>query len=129
MLKTRRRNARHLQATFKIINSMFDNPFKVPEILDGNEHAWMMFPLVTSHSKVNKKELTDYLNENLIETRDMMPIVSQPIYEDMLVPADYPVAHYIDRHGFYIGCHQDITPDDVEYIKQVVIEFFYKDDD
>lgn len=124
MLKTRNRNAKHMRAAFEIVNSINGNPFKTPQILDNNEHSWMMFPIICARSVVNKKEVTEYLNKNHIETRDMMPIVSQPIYQNMLDPHEYPVAKYIDENGFYIGCHQDIIPDDIEYVKQVLLDFF-----
>jgi len=127
MLKTRRRNARHLTAVFRYMNETFEHPFKIPEIIDGNEHSWMMYPVVLSHSQVDKKSFLKHLNENHIETRDMMPIVSQPIYTDMLVPSDYPVSKYIDENGFYIGCHQDLEPDDIEYVRQVIHDYLVTD--
>ena len=124
MLKTRRRNANHLSASLKIVNKEFDDPFLIPMTLDGNEHSWMMYPIVVRGSKIVKPDLTKYLNDHLIETRDMMPVVNQPIYSDYaLRRIDYPTAWYINDYGFYIGCHQDITPDDIEYVKQTFIEF------
>jgi dTDP-4-amino-4,6-dideoxygalactose transaminase len=83
----------------------------------------MMYPVVLAHSQVDKKTFLKHLNENHIETRDMMPIVSQPIYSDMIFPPDFPVAKYIDENGFYIGCHQDIEPDDIEYVRQVINDY------
>lgn len=125
MLRTRRRNARHLIASLRLINMTVygDNLFHAPAIVEGNEHAWMMFPIVVDPDRIQKAHLTAYLNECDIETRDMMPIVSQPIYADMLDPADYPIAKHIDENGFYIGCHQGITPEDVEYVKQCLFDY------
>lgn len=127
MLKTRHRNARHLTAVFRSLNEIFEHPFKIPEIAEDNEHSWMMFPIVMSHSMIDKKKFLKYLNQRMIETRDMMPIVSQPIYADMIDPTDFPVAKYIDENGFYIGCHQDIETDDIEYVRQVIHEYLVTD--
>jgi dTDP-4-amino-4,6-dideoxygalactose transaminase len=41
----------------------------------------------------------------------------------MIFPPDFPVAKYIDENGFYIGCHQDIEPDDIEYVRQVITDY------
>ena len=129
MLKTRRRNARHLTAVFQSLNDIFEHPFKIPEIVDGNEHSWMMYPVVLAHTQVDKKNFLKHLNDNHIETRDMMPILSQPIFEDWLPPdrLTFPVAHYIDENGFYIGCHQDLEPDDIEYVRQVITDYLSYD--
>ena len=92
--------------------------------LDGNEHSWMMYPIVVRGSKIVKPDLTKYLNDHLIETRDMMPVVNQPIYSEFNLSRDeYSTSWYINDYGFYIGCHQDITPDDIEYVKQTFLEF------
>jgi perosamine synthetase len=124
MLRTRRRNAAHLTAVIRFLNSLSDEPiFWENHILKENTHAWMMFPIVIQHPQVDKEKLTRYLNSRQIETRDMMPIVSQPIYQEMISPEDYPIASFVDRNGFYIGCHQDIEPEDIEYVRQVFTEF------
>jgi dTDP-4-amino-4,6-dideoxygalactose transaminase len=120
----RQRNARHLQAGLKGINSTYHANFTIPEIAWGNTHSWMMFPIVLDDSVMDKPHFMSYLNEWNIETRDMMPIVSQPIYQDMLDPNDYPVAKYIDGNGFYIGCHQDLEPEDIEYVLEVIRRYF-----
>lgn len=126
MLRTRRRNARHLTAIFRQINQSYGTNFKIPRIAPGNEHSWMMFPIVCDELVVKKAELLPYLNERHIETRDMMPIVSQPIYQDMIEPNDYPYALHLERNGFYLGCHQDLNDNHLEYVRQIVIEFIRK---
>ncbi len=120
----RRRNANHIGAGLKRINEIKDVGLKLPKIQPYNTHAWMMFPIVVAHSKIDKQGLVKHLNDNLIETRDMMPVVSQPIYADMLDPSDFPTAKYVDENGFYVGCHQDLEADDIEYMLQVFREYF-----
>ena len=78
-----------------------------------NGHAWMMYPIVLVGA--DKTPLVSYLNDWGIETRDMLPILHQPIY-DYLSPDDFPVSAEILKSGFYVGCHQDLEPSDIQYI-------------
>lgn len=117
-LAIRARNATHLTAKLGMLSHHFEVELTLPQVAPGNEHAWMMYPIVLPED-VDKAHFTGYLNMMGIETRDMMPIVSQPIYQDMLRREDYPVADWTDRKGFYVGCHPAVTPDDIEYMAQV----------
>jgi len=128
ILNGRQRNAKHLSAGLNLINATEDAGFILPKIAEGNTHSWMMYPIVLGETKgsvIDKATIVQHLNDHGIETRDMMPIVSQPIYQDMLDPLDYPVAKYVDENGFYIGCHQDLEPDDIEYVLEIFRQFFY----
>lgn len=118
MLAIRRRNAAHLTAKLTMLDHDLEIELTLPQTAPGNEHAWMMYPIVLPPD-TNKQHFCGYLNMMGIETRDMMPIVSQPIYQDMLRREDYPVADWTDRQGLYVGCHPGLEPDDIEYIAQV----------
>ncbi len=90
------------------------------------EHAFMMFPIVIrKEAPFTKTDLVEYLETWNIETRDMLPLINQPVYESMhILPADFPVADWINNHGFYIGCHQGMTNAHLKYIQSVFQTFF-----
>ena len=113
MLATRARNARHLSAGLTLINEGFGDWFQIPHIAPDTEHSWMMYPVVLKQG--NKDEFTYKLNERGIETRDMLPLVNQPAFR-WLNQHDYPVSHHLIENGFYVGCHQDLTPEDIGYV-------------
>jgi dTDP-4-amino-4,6-dideoxygalactose transaminase len=99
---------------------------QLPTIPKDREHVFMLFPIVVRDA--DKRDLVNYLEDRMIETRDMMPLLSQPVYRQLfgdLLPR-YPVAQWIDRGGFYIGCHQYLTNDQVDYIIDTVSEFVKK---
>jgi dTDP-4-amino-4,6-dideoxygalactose transaminase len=54
----------------------------------------------------------------------MLPITNQPIYHDILNvrEEEYPNAKIINDYGFYVGCHQDLSVEDMEYVGQHIIE-------
>lgn len=101
---------------------------QTPKIRPGATHAFMLFPIVISNPKVKRDKLISHLEINGIETRYLMPLLNQPIYKKLFgnIENNYPVAKYLNRNGFIIGCHQDLGKDDLEYIVKVFTEFFEK---
>lgn len=95
-------------------------PFTPP----GREHTFMLFGLVTKGE--TKRELVSFLENKGIETRDLLPITNQPIYQSIIPNPDlhYPIAHWLNDHGFYIGCHQYLNDSDVDYVIEKFHEFF-----
>lgn len=126
ILMGRMRNARHIGAKLKMLNDHQSAGLRLPAIAPDNEHAFMMFPIVMDNqtAEINKRTLTAYLNEWGIETRDMMPITNQPIFSEYLDPQKFPEANHINKAGFYVGCHQGLTPEDIEYMTTVFHRFY-----
>jgi perosamine synthetase len=89
-------------------------------------HAFMMFPIVIhKESPFTKEELVYHLEKWNVETRDMLPLINQPVYDFMHVRAeDYPVATWVNTHGFYVGCHQGLSVDNLRYMADVFAAFF-----
>jgi perosamine synthetase len=126
MLAVRFRNARHITAKLTMLNEIKNAQLRLPVIALANEHAWMMYPIVMNKQtdELNKQTLTAYLNEWGIETRDMMPITNQPIFSEYLDPQDFPEANRINKAGFYVGCHQGLEPEDIEYMTTAFHRFY-----
>lgn len=120
IIASRRSNANVLVSKLKL----FEKHLQLPSIRKGSEHSFMMFPLVLRDQ--NKEELVNFLEQRGIETRDMLPLTNQPVYHRLLgwKEAEYPVAKHINNSGFYIGCHQDITRVDLEYIAHLFDQYF-----
>lgn len=120
MIARRRSNAAFLSRSL----SRFEDRLQVPTVRPGAEHSFMMYPLVLRDRK--KDELVNYLEQYGIETRDMLPLTNQPIYRDLLGTReeDFPVAKWINESGFYVGCHQDLSDADLDYIVEVFDRFW-----
>ena len=89
-----------------------------PERLTG--HSWMMFPIVCGPS-LDAHKLCVSLEERGIETRPLMPLLTQPYYKK-LFPGEYkkhPVALNASENGFYIGCHEHLSEADIRYVGDV----------
>ena len=121
ILRSRRRNAEQLSEGLAVVNKKYNDPIQIPEVAPNNAHAWMMYPIVLNG--LDKEPVMDHLNYFGIETRDMLPILSQPYYS-FLDFQDYPVSTWLISCGFYVGCHQDLDPQDMLYILQIIDDYF-----
>jgi dTDP-4-amino-4,6-dideoxygalactose transaminase len=119
-LQRRRRNAEIL--TEGLIH--LEDRLQLPTIPEGRTHSFMMYPLVLRDQP--KGDLVNYLEERKIETRDMLPLLNQPIYQQIFgeLEKDYPVARWINESGFYVGCHPYLKPEEMQYMVETICEFF-----
>lgn len=91
----------------------------------GPDHTCMMLPLVISEaSPIQRAPLCRFLEKHGIETRDMMPITSQPCYKGLVNPDHFSVSRWINKKGFYIACHPGMMSDDVAYVVDIFGRYF-----
>lgn len=83
-------------------------------------HSYMFFPLYAQ----KRDELMIHLENRGIETRTMMPLISQPITKPYL-KKKYPVAKYIEEHGLLLPCHQYLSKKDLDEIINAVRSFYH----
>jgi len=120
MIDLRTANANRMTEAMSDIGlDMYVQP---PTIHDGHKSSWMMYPILVRTA--SKWGLVEHLERRGIETREMLPLTNQPCYKGMWVERDYPVADKINDSGFYVGCHQGLIPEDMEYIAEVMLEYF-----
>jgi len=83
--------------------------------------SYMAYPLVNKQpEKISRKKLRIHLEKLGIETRPLFGCIptQQPAYSHLhdVYENKLPNAEFAGRNGFYIGCHQYLTNEDVEYI-------------
>jgi CDP-6-deoxy-D-xylo-4-hexulose-3-dehydrase len=118
MLRARRENAGALSESL----CEMEDTLQLPHVRPNAEHAYMMYPIVLRRG--NKWALCNYLEERGIETREMLPLTNQPCYAGKWLEKDYPVAANINKNGFYVGCHQGLTTEDMVYVAENIRAFF-----
>ena len=84
----------------------------------------MLFGIVTKGPF--KRELVNYLESLNIETRDLLPLINQPVYIERFgdLADEFPVATYLNQNGFYIGCHPFMTEAEVSFVISAFHNFF-----
>lgn len=117
IMDARRRNADLLTKRLE----PFEEILQLPRHPDNVEHTYMMYPIVIKDARISRNDLVAYLERNNIETRPMLPLLNQPVYRRMFgdIESRYPIARFIDEHGFYIGCHHGLRSEDIERIAVV----------
>ncbi|MBU1019239.1 MAG: DegT/DnrJ/EryC1/StrS family aminotransferase [Patescibacteria group bacterium] len=123
ILESRQKNAAYLLEKLK----PFEKHIQLPSWPDYAEHAFMMFPIVMQKdSPIKRDELVLFLEEHNVETRYMVPLINQPYYKKLFGNLDdqYPQAAHVTYNGFYVGCHQGINEEDIDYMAEVFKEFF-----
>jgi perosamine synthetase len=120
-------NIRRRQANAFILSSELDDlhqsgTLQLPRTEHGNQHAFMMYPIIVE--KMTKWGLVDHLEQKGIETREMLPLINQPVYDSLYPEERFPVARRINKSGFYVGCHPGLTAKDMRFVAQAIKEFF-----
>lgn len=123
IIAKRRENAQYL------INSLkkHEKYIQLPKQRPGSTHSFMMFGiLIKKDVGVNKEDLVNFLEKYNVETRDLLPLTNQPVYIDMYGELEnkFPVAKWINNNGFYIGCHQRLSKEDLDYVTGVFDLYF-----
>lgn len=122
ILTKRKENAAYLTNRLK----SYSNLLQLPYYPDYVEHSFMMYPIVLKAGIRN--DLIKVLENNNIETRPMLPLLNQPVYIDMFgkLEEQYPVAKWINRNGFYVGCHHGLEKNDLDRIADTIIQYMEK---
>lgn len=90
------------------------------------EHVYMFYPIIIKDKRIKRDDLVFFLEKNHIETRYLLPLLSQPVYKNLFgnIEDDYPIAKSISTNGFYIGCHTGLSKNDLDFIILNFQEFF-----
>ena len=104
-----------------LTRALVNEDLQLPSVAEGNEHAFMMYPLVCLRPGLRDR-LVVALERGGVETRFLLPILGQPCYRGILdYPARrFPVAEHALENGFYLGSHQHMSEADVEHIAEII---------
>jgi perosamine synthetase len=102
----------------------YEEEIQLPSCPEGRTHSYMLYGLALR--KESKKGLVNFLESMNIETRDLLPLVNQPIYTKLFgdLEQKYPVAKWVNRSGFYIGCHSYMADEEVEFVADAFDVYF-----
>ena len=119
---------RRREVTAKLTEGLspFREYLQLPKDRPDTDHALMFYPMVLTKPEYKRDDLIRHLEEHSIETRYLLPLINQPIYRKLFgdLDKDYPVASWLNERAFYIGCHPEMSDEDLEYILECFHEFF-----
>jgi CDP-4-dehydro-6-deoxyglucose reductase, E1 len=122
IIKIRQRNVKLLNE--RLIK--YSDTFKLP--IYSEDISYLAYPLVIKDSKLNRNSFLNRLNGYGIESRPLFGCIptQQPAYKDYKEKYEYKldIAELLGLNAFYIGCHQYLEIEDIEYIGDVFDEIF-----
>ena len=130
MDKARRRNFDRLNSIF----SKYSKYFHMPEATEGADPCWFAYLLtVRDNAPFTKSDIVNFFEANKIQTRSYFSgnVLAHPAYNDMAseygdIQKTFPVATKITLDSFFLGTFIGITDQQMNYIEEVVDNFFKK---
>ena len=83
------------------LKNEFSDFIQLPTCPKNRTHTFMLYGVLLK--KQEKSDLVNYLENLNIETRDLLPLINQPIYRKLYgnIDKEFPVADKINKSGFY----------------------------
>lgn len=124
IVSKRQANAAHVSKGLADLAGVLHLPWKPRH----SDHAYMMYPIAVQPAyadRLPKVDFTIHLEERGIETRDILPLINQPFYQERFgdLEARLPVARWVNHHGFYVGSHQELVREDLDHVIESVRSF------
>lgn len=125
IIKNRQCNVKYLNKGLKEFSDILQLP------LYSDEVSYLAYPVVIKKLDIiTRREMRLALEKRGIETRPLFGCIptQQPAYYNLKdgYLGRLPNAEYIGANGFYIGCHQYLLREDLDYIISVFSEIFKK---
>jgi len=103
--------------------------FVLPRATEGSDPSWFAFPVtVNSEAGFSRTELTDYLSNHLVETRNLFGgnLLRQPAYKDIahrVAPGGLARTDRIMNDTFFLGCYPGLTKEQIGYVLATIDDF------
>lgn len=117
IIRARQQNVKKLNELL----AKFQNQLCLP--LYDDSVSYLAYPILIKDPSINREILMHNLEKAGIETRPLFGCIptQQPAFKHLWDKYEnkLPVAELVGGRGFYIGCHQYLTEDDLEFIAHV----------
>ena len=114
-----------------LIEKNLDKYFIIPRQNQNVETIWLAYPLILKNAKPGKyrNDLQVFLEERNVQTRPIFSgnITKQPMmtnYKYIEIKDGYKNTDFIMENGMLIGCHPKLSFSDLDYICNLLMNFF-----
>lgn len=123
IFKERQKNVQYLNQGLRELEDLFYLP-----VFSKNISYLAYHLIIKEDAKIKRRSVRDELEKRGIENRPLFGCIptQQPCYEylkDTYIDK-LSVANYVGKNAFYIGCHQYLKKDDLDYIIAVFLDLF-----
>ena len=101
----------------------------MPRQTENSETNWLAFPvIIRDDAPFGRKEFATFLEDKGIQTRPIFTgnVLKQPAFKNIphrLAEETYANTDQVMRGGMVFACHQGLTHEQREYVKETVNEF------
>jgi len=105
--------------------------FVLPRATEGSDPSWFAYPVtVKEGAPFTRTELTDYLNNHLVETRNLFGgnLLRQPAYQNIehrVAPGGLVNTDRIMNDTFFLGAYPGLTKEKIDYTLSTIQDFIY----
>ncbi|MBT9173926.1 MAG: GDP-perosamine synthase [Syntrophomonadaceae bacterium] len=114
IIKARQKNVAYLNQGLADCTDIVQLPVYSEDV------SYLAYPIVIKNNAINRKELMQNLEQRGVETRPLFGCIptQQPAYAYLKKQYDHklPNADFVGSSGFYLGCHQYLVQEDLDYI-------------
>jgi len=123
IFKERQKNVKYLNQGLKELEDLFYLPVFNKDI------SYLAYHLIIKEdANIKRKYVREELEKRGVENRPLFGCIptQQPCYEYLknTYINKLPVANYVGKNAFYIGCHQYLKKDDLDYIINVFLDIY-----
>lgn len=107
----------------------YEQYFILPRQTEDSETNWLAFPvIIRDDAPFGRKEFATFLENKGIQTRPIFTgnVLKQPAFKNIphrLAEESYQNTDQVMRGGMVFACHQGLTSEQREYVKDTVKEF------
>ena len=110
------------------IFSKYSKYFTLPEPTDGSDPSWFAFVVTVKEGvPFSRDQITNHLNQNLIETRNLFSgnIIKQPAFmdKDFKVSGTLENTDFIMENTFFLGTYPGLKSEMFEYAEEMLNKF------
>ena len=103
--------------------------FILPHATEGADPSWFAFPVTVKDNPLfTRTELTNYLNNNLVETRNLFAgnLIRQPAYQNItyrVAPGGLDRTDKVMNDTFFLGTYPGLTQEMIDYTLGLIESF------
>jgi len=118
IMQTRQKNVLYLNERLQLLSDALQLPTYSTDV------SYLAYPIVVTDPRINREQLMAKLEQQGVETRPLFGCIPnqqpafsflKPKYERIL-----PTADFVGKNGFYVGCHQYLSQDNLDFIVETV---------
>lgn len=120
IIETRQKNVKYLNEKLEAYADIFMLP------LYSDDVSYLAYPIIIKDQRISRDALMRKLEAKGVENRPLFGCIPthQPAYAYLKDQYEHllPNANFVGENGFYVGCHQYLTQNDLDYMVNTFAE-------